>query len=234
MVARGDLGIEMDESKVVIYQKEIVAKCLAKAKPVIVATQMLDSMIENPIPTRAEVADVSNAVIDHTDATMLSGESANGKYPVESVATMAKIISDTEVSSFDDYVPTHIEIEDHLHSQYRGVIASAWKMAMSTDAKAILATTVAGTTARLVSNYRMEKLNLVATKSKKVYNQLSIVWGVDPYFFHKKEKAEKIIERLIKQAKKENKLVKGDKAVVVINDGPQEDRILLVGLKDIK
>lgn len=234
MVARGDLGIEMDESKVVLYQKEIIAKCLKEAKPVIVATQMLDSMINNPIPTRAEVADVSNAVIDHADATMLSGESASGKYPVEAVETMAKIISDTEESSFDDYVPSHIEIEHHIDFEYRGVIASAWKMAMSTGAKAILTTSVAGTTARLISNYRMEKRNMVATNSQKVYNQLSIVWGVEPYFLKKKDHAEKMIELLIKTAKKEEKLKKGDKAVVVINDGSNDEKVLLVGLREIK
>lgn len=234
MVARGDLGIEMEESKVVLYQKEIIAKCLAKAKPVIVATQMLDSMIENPIPTRAEVSDVSNAVIDHTDATMLSGETASGKHPVESVDTMAKIIADTEESSFDDYVPVHIEIEDRLYSEYLGVIASAWKMAKTTGAKAILSTTVAGTTARLISNYRMEKLNLVATASQKVYNQLSIVWGAEPYYFGKKEKAEKMIDRLIAESMKEGKLAKGDKCVVVVNDENQDEKILSVGLKEIK
>jgi len=234
MVARGDLGIEMDESKVVLYQKEIIAKCLVEGRPVIVATQMLDSMINNPIPTRAEVADVSNAVIDHTDATMLSGESANGKYPVEAIATMAKIITDTEESTFDNYVPAHVEIENQLDSEYRGVIASAWKMAVSTDAKAILATSVKGTTARLISNYRMEKPNLIATASLKVYNQLSIVWGVEPYCFPDLDRPEKMIEQLIDAAKKEEKIKKGDKAVVVRNEKLQEEKILLVGLKEIK
>lgn len=234
MVARGDLGIEMDESKVVLYQKEIIKKCLAKVKPVIVATQMMDSMISNPIPTRAEVADVSNAVIDHTDATMLSGESANGKYPVEAVATMAKIISDVEESRFDDYVPGHIEIENHKDSEYRGVIASAWKMAQSTQARGILSTTVAGTTARLISNYRMEKLNLAATNSIKVYNQLSIAWGVEPYYFKKREKPEKMIEFMMKVAKKEEKLQKGDKIVEVINDAEHDEKVLMVGLKEVK
>ncbi|KKP67011.1 MAG: pyruvate kinase, partial [Candidatus Moranbacteria bacterium GW2011_GWE2_35_164] len=101
MVARGDLGIEMDESRVVILQKEIIAKSIHYLKPVIVATQMLDSMINNPRPTRAEVGDVSNAVIDHADAVMLSGESANGKYPVETVEIMTRIIEKTEESVYD-------------------------------------------------------------------------------------------------------------------------------------
>ena len=102
MVARGDLGIELPESEVIIYQKEIVTKCHEKNKPVIVATQMMESMIKNPIPTRAEVSDISNAVIDHADAVMLSGESANGQYPVEAVKMMREIIKKIEDSTLDD------------------------------------------------------------------------------------------------------------------------------------
>lgn len=102
MVARGDLGIELPGSEVVIYQKEIVTKCQEKNKPVIVATQMLESMIKNPIPTRAEVSDVSNAVIDRADAVMLSGESANGQYPVETVRMMREIIEKVEATPLDD------------------------------------------------------------------------------------------------------------------------------------
>jgi pyruvate kinase len=102
MVARGDLGIELPESEVIIYQKEIVAKCREKKVPVIVATQMMESMITNPTPTRAEVSDISNAVIDHADAVMLSGESANGKYPAEAVKMMQEIIQKVEDSTLDD------------------------------------------------------------------------------------------------------------------------------------
>jgi pyruvate kinase len=111
MVARGDLGIEMDETKVVIFQKEIISKSLSSLKPVIVATEMLSSMMENPRPTRAEVSDVTNAVIDHADAVMLSGESANGKYPVETIQTMAEIITNTEESPYDDICNFNIQQE---------------------------------------------------------------------------------------------------------------------------
>lgn len=216
MVARGDLGIEMPETKVILYQKDIIRRCLKAAKPVIVATQMLNSMIENPLPTRAEVSDVSNAVIDHTDATMLSGESANGKYPVKSVAMMSEIIANTEESHFDDYVPHHIEIEDHIKREYASFIASAWKMAKKKDAKAILAVSFTGFTARSISNYRPEKHIFIATDSPKVYNQLSIVWGVEPYILNLKERNHSFIDAIINKAKKEKKIEKGDKVVLVL------------------
>lgn len=230
MVARGDLGIELPETKVVIYQKEIIFKCLERVRPVIVATQMLDSMIENPIPTRAEVSDVSNAVIDHTDATMLSGESANGKFPVKSIEMMSRIISDVEESKLDNFVP-HIS-DEKIFSDYASVISGAYKLAKNSDAKAILAVSRFGCTARSISNFRPEKFILAATGSLKTYNQLSIVWGVEPYLFDK-EKPEDYIELMIKQAKKEKKIKKGDKIVEIIGGTFGEEQTRLIGIKEI-
>ena len=230
MVARGDLGIELPETKVVIYQKEIIAKCLERIRPVIVATQMLDSMIEKPIPTRAEVSDVSNAVIDHTDATMLSGESANGKYPVKALEMMNRIISDVEESKLDDFVP-HLSHEK-IFSDYGSVISSAYKLAKNSNAKAILAVSRSGFTARSISNFRPEKKILVATGSQKTYNQLSIVWGIEPYFFDK-EKPEEYIELMVKKAKLEKKVKKGDKIVEIIGGTFGKEQMRLVGIKEI-
>jgi len=161
MVARGDLGIELEESKVILYQKEIIAKCLRAAKTVIVATQMLDSMINNPIPTRAEVSDVSNAVIDHTDAVMLSGESASGKYPIEAVETMTKIIKDTEDSPFDDINPGYLD--ENIFNDYASIINSAHEMAKSSRAKAIVLFSETGFSARMIAHHRPTQLIIVGT-----------------------------------------------------------------------
>ncbi|MFA6047334.1 MAG: pyruvate kinase [Parcubacteria group bacterium] len=234
MVARGDLGIELPETKVVLYQKEIIAKCLKAAKPVIVATQMLNSMIENPLPTRAEVSDVSNAVIDHADATMLSGESANGKFPIDSVRIMSQIICDTEESRFDDYVPKHIEIEDHIKKEYANFIAGAWKMAKKEDAKAILAVSFSGFTARAISNYRPERHIFVATENPKVYNQLSIVWGVEPYLLNLKENNHSFIDAIIQKAKKERRIKKEDKIVIVLGIDKKGHKVRSVEVNEVE
>jgi len=234
MVARGDLGIELPETKVVLYQKEIVTKCLKAAKPVIVATQMLNSMIENPLPTRAEVSDVSNAVCDHADATMLSGESANGKFPVDSVRIMSEIISNTEKSRFDDYVPKHIEVEDHIKREYANFIANAWKLAKKEDAAAILAVSFSGFTARAISNYRPERHLFIATENPKVYNQLSIVWGVEPYLLNLKENNHSFIDAIIQKSKKERKIKKGDKIILVLGIDKKGHKIRSVEVKEIE
>ncbi len=231
MVARGDLGIEMDESKIIILQKEIISKSIKLVKPVIVATQMLDSMIENPRPTRAEISDVTNAVIDHADAVMLSGESANGKYPVESVSIMKKIIEKTEESAYDDIYEA---IDYRIDSEYAVVVKSAYELAKSFDARAICAISISGFTARLISHFRPEQQILIITNSEKTYNQSALWWGVDCYLLKGQKKLETFIDKLVEKAKNDKKLKKDDKVIVIIGRSEKGEKIRLIGVKKIK
>ena len=230
MVARGDLGIEVEESKVVILQKEIIAKSLSQMKPVIVATQMLDSMINNPRPTRAEVSDVSNAVIDHTDAVMLSGESANGKYPVETVKTMADIIRDTEASPYDDVYET---IKTGNSYDYVTIVKSAYELSKNPNVKAILVKTSKGLTARLISHFRPSQPILTVTNDRKTFNQLSLVWGTEANFFESEKESDELIEKLIEKEKAGGVLKSGDKVVVILGKDLENKEINLIGLKTI-
>ena len=231
MVARGDLGIEMEESKVVIYQKELIGKSLRGTKPVIVATQMLDSMINNPIPTRAEVSDVSNAVIDHTDAVMLSGESASGKFPVEAVQTMSDIIKNVEESPFDDITPGYLD--DSVNDDYAALINSAHELAKKSQAKAILMYTESGFTARMMSHHRPDQLMIAATNNEKTYNQLSIVWGIRAYLFQNGENRENFIDLIIEKTKQDGKLAAGDKAVIILGRTSTGKSMTLIGIKKV-
>jgi len=212
MVARGDLGIEVEESRVAILQKEIIAQCLFQVKPVIVATQMLESMMENPRPTRAEVSDVSNAVIDHTDATMLSGETAGGKYPVETVAMMADIIRNTEESPYDDVYET---IEMRVRSKYAHMVRGVYEFARSNDVHTIFATTTTGFTAHLISHFRPDARLFIATEDEHTYRQLALVWGVRAFLFQGEEDEGRLIELLVDEAKKNNHVQSGDEVVTV-------------------
>ncbi|MDO8529491.1 MAG: pyruvate kinase [bacterium] len=232
MVARGDLGIEIDESKVVILQKEIIAKSRQNIKPVIVATQMLDSMIKNPRPTRAEVSDVSNAVIDHTDAVMLSGETASGKYPVETIKIMTEIIKNTEGSSFDDICECET-VENNKQNKHLPFISSVCEMSKSPEAKAILVKSLSGFTARLMSHFRPEKPILVATSSRKTATQLSLAWGVRAIFFETESQFNEPLKILIEKGKELKMLKSGDKAVVIIGKNKDNGEMELVGLKEI-
>lgn len=229
MVARGDLGIEMDESKVAVFQKEIVKKSLQNMKPVIVATQMLNSMIENPRPTRAEVSDVTNAVIDHADAVMLSGESANGKYPVESVKIMKEIIENTEKSPYDD-VKHLLALEGE--SDFKKIVRSAYELAKSKNAKAIVLASVSGFTARLMSHFRSEKPIFVATNNTKTYNQLALVWGAESYMTSEKELL-KAIDEMIEYRKKTKEIENGESVVMVLGAVPGGEKMQLVGVKEV-
>lgn len=231
MVARGDLGVEMPESEVAILQKQIIAESLRAAKPVIVATQMLKSMTENPRPTRAEVSDVSNAVIDHADAVMLSEESAMGKYPVETVAMMTEIIGKTEESPFDDLYQA---LDLNFHSEYATMLRSVYELAKSFHSKAILLLSMSGYTARLLSHFRPDSKMFVATNNRNTYNELALVWGIDPYLFEDNQKLDTFIDCLMRETKKDAKLSIGDQVVVFHGRTPDQDTMRLVGIREIR
>lgn len=230
MVARGDLGIEMPESEVVLLQKEIIAKSRGYAKPVIVATQMMKSMTENPRPTRAEVSDVTNAVIDHADAVMLSEESAMGKYPVETIAMMTEILEKTEKSPFDD-VREALAISGKV-SAYTALVRSIYELTMSFEAKAVLLLSMSGLTARLMSHFRPDAHLFAATNNRRTWNQLALVWGVDAYLFEGDNGLDTFTDRLAVLAKADGRLVSGDK-VVICQGRSQDSTLQLVGMKEV-
>lgn len=212
MIARGDLGIETPVARVPIHQKEIIAKCVVAGKPVITATEMMASMEFNPRPTRAEVSDVANAVIDHTDAVMLSGESAMGKYPTQVVATMADIITQTEESPLDALLPFETSSGESVPS---AVAAAAVLLARHVDAKAILVTTQSGFSARQVSRFRPELPIYAATPNARTMRQLLLSWGVVPFMVEGYGKPEAMMEDALNILQEKYDIPKGSKIVVM-------------------
>lgn len=213
MVARGDLGIEMPPQDVPLIQKKIIGECLKVSKPVIVATQMLDSMISKSRPTRAEVSDVANAVIDHTDAVMLSGETALGKYPVKTVQTMAKIIKRTEDSIYDNIVIS--EMIEKIMPIDTAISSAATILAGSVRAKAILVASLSGYTGRIVSRFRPELPIFVATTDGRVERQLSLSWGVVPFLLPSVKSVEDLVEKSIKHLIEKRHIKKNDTIIIV-------------------
>ena len=179
MVARGDLGVEIETEAVPIVQKEIIKKCNIVGKTVITATQMLDSMIRNPRPTRAETNDVANAVLDGTSAVMLSGETASGKYPLEAVVTMRKILEYTE-NTIDHEEILENRIRDVEKSMTNSIGRSACVIARDLGAEAIITATTSGNTSRAIAKFRPETPIIASTPFEKIKNQLSLVWGISP------------------------------------------------------
>ncbi|BCS53506.1 pyruvate kinase [Geobacter sp. SVR] len=175
MVARGDLGVEVQAEKVPVYQKKIIDACNRAGKPVITATQMLDSMVKNPRPTRAETSDVANAIIDGTDAVMLSAETASGDYPIEAVETMAKVAEDIERSGFMRH-PKHDS--EAVGSIAMAVSEAACQTAMALNARAIVVFTRSGGTAALISHFRPTPPIIAFTASAEIRRKLSIFWGI--------------------------------------------------------
>jgi pyruvate kinase len=187
MVARGDLGVELPYEKVPLVQKRIIRRALERARPVITATQMLDSMTDNPRPTRAEVSDVANALLDGTDAVMLSGETAIGAYPVETVRAMDRIIRQVEKERPADSVwsagDPDAEMAEVLKTTSAAVAAAAFQAIRRVEAPLLVVFTRSGWTARVVSAHRPAVPILALTDQWRTYNQLALVWGVLPVLF---------------------------------------------------
>lgn len=180
MVARGDLGVEMPLEDVPMIQKRIIRETRRAGKPVITATQMLTSMLENPRPTRAEATDVANAILDGTDALMLSDETAMGNYPVEAVATLDRIAGTTE-PYLDERDFLSEEVSEILHTIPAGISRAACSLALDLGASAIVATSSSGNTARLVARFRPSAPIIALTDHSEALRQLSLTWGVIPH-----------------------------------------------------
>lgn len=231
MVARGDLGVEMPESQVPIIQKDIIQKALKSAKPVIVATQMLDSMIRNPRPTRAEVSDVANAVIDQTDCVMLSGESAFGKFPVRSVAEMNRIIEVTEKSHF---LPKHEHLLEKKASKLEAISEGVFDLAEHTRAKVIVGATASGFTAREIAHKRPRAKLIMLTPNEKSQRQMVLIWGVESFLMPMVKTLEELIARMLDLVKKKKFARKGDRVVVVTGEPlGQKENLNLVEVKTV-
>ncbi|NGX61082.1 MAG: Pyruvate kinase [Chlamydiae bacterium] len=213
MVARGDLGVEMPLTQVPKLQKMMIRKCYLGAKPCVTATQMLESMILNPRPTRAEASDVANAIYDSTSAVMLSGETAIGNYPLETISVMDSIIRETEEDFA--YLEFFKERSQPVYYDVPSSVAQASvHTAYSTDAKAIFAFTTSGTTARLLARLRPKMPILAMTPNKKVYNQLSLSWGVIPILSDESKNVEEAKEAITQYALEQGIVKHGDLVVI--------------------
>ncbi len=216
MVARGDLGLELPKQDVPLIQKRIIDLCNTAAIPVIVATQLLDSMRENARPTRAEVSDVANAVIDHTDALLLTNETAAGAYPVETVQTMSEIIVATEKSPYDDK-PLAVSPKKEQATE-RAISALSNVLAQEVGAKLILAASLTGETGRLISSVRPELPIVVATQSVTVWRQLNITWGVKSFIMLPCKTIEELVERALEHIKRHQLAKIGEKMIIVAGE----------------
>ncbi len=216
MVARGDLGVQLATERIPLAQKKIIQACNLAGKPVITATQMLDSMITNPRPTRAELTDVANAIFDGTDAVMLSGETANGSYPVDAVKMMAKIASTVEGSEEYRAKMRQFHRYDRKSSGIAEIMAhAAYSTATEIEASAILTPTISGNTARLLSTFRPEQPILAATPDDTVQRQLLLNWGVIPLLVKIAEDSEEMTQNSLRVAIDANTLKLSDKVVMV-------------------
>lgn len=213
MVARGDLGVEIDFTEIPSIQKDIISKALAAGKPVITATQMLDSMMENPRPTRAEITDVANAIYDGTSAIMLSGETAAGKYPVEAVQTMNAIALKTESTIDYSRFPKEENTRARL-SIAEATAHAACTTAQDIGADAILTVSQSGVTAQMVSRFRPTTMIVALLLDPQVQRQMSLYWGVEPIIMPQAEDSDSMVSMAINTAVEAGYVKQGDLAVV--------------------
>lgn len=214
MVARGDLGVEIEPEKLPYLQKLMIEKCGVACKPVITATQMLDSMIRNPRPTRAEVTDVANAVYDGTDVVMLSGETANGKYPVEALKMMVQIVEEAESHLDDSFYKRRKVSDDNRHSISNAVCYSSVSTARHLGAKVIIAPSISGYTARMLSKWRPVTLVAGMSPSISTVRRMQLYWGVKPFQARREESTDTLIMNSIDMLKEKGIVAEGDLAVV--------------------
>ena len=214
MVARGDMGVEIAPEKLPHIQKEIIKKCNVAGKIVITATQMLDSMIRNPRPTRAEVTDVANAVYDGTDCVMLSGETAMGKYPFEALKMMAQVVNDSE--SYIDYDAYRVRkvSKTQRNNIANAVSHAAIVTAMSLEAKAVVAPTLTGVTALMLSKWRPEMPIYAMSPSMSTVRKAMIIWGTLPFWSRRAESTDELVENSIEELCKAEVLKAGNRVVV--------------------
>ncbi|MBC5582231.1 pyruvate kinase [Anaerofilum sp. BX8] len=213
MVARGDMGVEIDFTEIPIIQKNIIWHCYNSGKPAITATQMLESMMNNPRPTRAEITDVANAIYDGTSAIMLSGETAAGKFPVEAVKTMAAIAERTEADINYDKRLRNRGLEDHMGIA-DAMAHAACTTAMDIRAKAIVTVSKSGETARLLCKYRPTPPIIACVTSEQVYRHLSLSWGIVPMVMPLVKTTDDLIDTSAELAQKAGYLKEGDMAVI--------------------
>ena len=213
MVARGDLGVEIPAARVPILQKQIIRKGLQAGKPVITATQMLDSMMRNPRPTRAEVSDVANAVFDGTSCVMLSGETAGGKYPIEALTAMVGIVTEAErsIDYWRQFQKQRVVPASNIND---AITHTCCLTAMDLDAKAILAATSSGRTARMISRFRPACPVAALTMHEKVRRQLAICWGIIPFLTGEVNSTDRIFSLSAEVAQKEGLVQAGDTVVI--------------------
>jgi pyruvate kinase len=224
MVARGDLGVEIPMQQVPVIQKQIVNKCIAQSKPTIIATQMMESMITNSTPTRAEVSDAANSIIDGADAIMVSGETSVGKHPVKVIESMKKIIQYVE----ENYNVYDKKLNEAINYKNERMITdlicrNSCQLAKEADAKAIITMTNSGYTAFKISSYRPKGNVFVFTENKDMLNTLSLVWGVRGFYYDKYVSTDHTIAD-IKYILRKNNLVKEGDLVVNVASMPMEDK----------